>query len=35
MTITLIVLSIPFMSLAAGMWFGRNAPFRPEYANIP
>jgi len=30
----LILLAIPLMSVAAGMWFGRNAPHRPEYNAI-
>lgn len=31
MTTALIIASIPVMSVALGMWFGRNAPHRPEY----
>ncbi len=34
MTTFLIILSIPVGALACGMWFGRNAPHRPEYDNI-
>jgi hypothetical protein len=33
-SILLISLVIPLMSIAAGMWFGRNAPHRPEYDRI-
>ena len=30
----LIIASMPAMAVAFGMWFGRNAPFRPEYARV-
>jgi hypothetical protein len=33
-TTILILFAVPFMSLACGMWFGRNAPHRPEYNAI-
>jgi hypothetical protein len=29
--VILVSLAVPVMSLACGMWFGRNAPHRPEY----
>jgi hypothetical protein len=34
MTPSLIIMAMPALSVAAGMWFGRNAPFQPEYARI-
>jgi hypothetical protein len=30
-TVILILFAVPLISLACGMWFGRNAPHRPEY----
>ena len=30
----LLVVSVPIMSLIAGMWFGRNAPHKPEYDKL-
>jgi hypothetical protein len=31
MTTTFIILAMPVIAIVAGMWFGRNAPHRPEY----
>jgi len=30
----LLLFAIPALSVACGMWFGRNAPHRPEYNAI-
>ena len=34
MIYVLLVVSIPIMSLITGMFFGRNAPHKPEYDKL-